>query len=154
MTQPTVFDTTNLDSTTATPMAQQLAATMASGQPYSIVGPNAASIMQAAQAINGTSLSASPVAPSTPSPADQVAGGFMGGSGAAVGAPANVNDNAAMSKTIANAPNSIVAWIQDHYANWGLIVLGVILAIGALLISQKDTIVNIAGKVAPLAVAA
>ena len=35
------------------------------------------------------------------------------------------------------------SFIQAHAANWGLVILGVVLGVGALLISQKETIVQI-----------
>lgn len=35
------------------------------------------------------------------------------------------------------------SFLQAHAANWGLIFLGVVLGVGALLISQKETIIQI-----------
>lgn len=53
-----------------------------------------------------------------------------------------------------NIVGSTLSWFQSNYANWGLIALGVILAIGALLISQKETIVNIGETAAKAAAVA
>lgn len=46
-----------------------------------------------------------------------------------------------------------LGWLQANLANYGLVILGVVLGVGALLVSQKSTIVNVgktAAKVAAL----
>jgi hypothetical protein len=43
--------------------------------------------------------------------------------------------------------NGVANWVQSHAANYGLVVLGALLALGALLISQRQTIVQV-GKIA------
>ena len=53
-----------------------------------------------------------------------------------------------------NAQPAWETWLQNHMANYGLIALGIILAIGALLISQKSTIVNIGKQAAQIAAVA
>lgn len=49
---------------------------------------------------------------------------------------------------------SAAGWLQSHMANYGLVILGGLLVLGALLISQRkniETVVTSAGKVAALA---
>jgi hypothetical protein len=50
----------------------------------------------------------------------------------------------------AAATSPVTNWIQGHAGNWGLIILGVVLGVGALLISQKDTIITVGKKVGEL----
>lgn len=53
-----------------------------------------------------------------------------------------------------NAQPAWETWLQDHMANYGLIALGIVLAVGALLISQKSTIVNVGKQAAEIAAVA
>lgn len=58
----------------------------------------------------------------------------------------------AQGATQATAP--VTSWISSHAGNYGLVVIGVLLGLGALLISQKQTIVSIGktvGKAAAIA---
>lgn len=67
-----------------------------------------------------------------------------GQSGAAAGDPSNAGPGS----------GSFVDWLQAHMANVGLVVLGGLLVLGALLISQRkniETVVTTAGKVAAVA---
>lgn len=81
---------------------------------------------------------------SSPGSVAESAGGGNPTSLAAYGQSANA----------ANAVNtSALSWLQSNLANYGLVILGVVLGVGALLVSQKSTIVNVgktAAKVAAL----
>lgn len=72
---------------------------------------------------------------------------ITGQSGAAAGNPSTVT-------APGETGSSALDWIQSHFANYGLVILGGILVIGALLISQRksiETVVTTAGKVAAVA---
>lgn len=76
--------------------------------------------------------------------------GFLNGVKTAVDALASGNLGVRAGVTAAKAaatPN----YLETHAANWGLIALGVVLGVGALLISQKETIVQIGTTVAKVA---
>jgi hypothetical protein len=45
--------------------------------------------------------------------------------------------------------SGIPGWIDSHAGNWGIIILGGVLILGALLISQKDTVLKVASAVVP-----
>jgi len=67
---------------------------------------------------------------------------------------AQVGSGAAVSSAIKSAASPVTSWIQDHAGNYGLVILGALLVLGALLISQRkniETIVTTAGKAAAIA---
>jgi hypothetical protein len=84
-------------------------------------------------------------------PAAQAAAAGSGGAGAAAAAgganPQTLKQYTDAGQAGAAATSPVTTWIQAHAGNWGLILLGVVLGVGALLISQKDTIINISKKV-------
>ncbi len=53
-----------------------------------------------------------------------------------------VQDTAA-GKTVLPASGSWMTWLQSIAGNWGIVILGAIMIIGALMISQKETIVKL-----------
>jgi len=150
---PTVYDTTGLDSTTAAQMAQLVASDSASGKPFTLTGPNATAIATAAAAVNGSTLA------STGAPATGTGGAAGNGwdSGAIAGSIQNgqfqANPNSPMQQAQVlggpgTAGSTVQGWFAAHLGNYGLVALGVLLGLGALLISNKDTIVNVGTKVA------
>ena len=84
-------------------------------------------------------------------PASQAAAAGSGGIGAAAAAgganPQTLQQYQQAGQAGAAAAAPVQTWIQAHAGNWGLVILGVVLGVGALLISQKDTIINVSKKV-------
>lgn len=84
-------------------------------------------------------------------PASQAAAAGSGGTGAAAAAgganPQTLQQYRDAGAAAQAASTPVTNWIQAHAANWGLIFLGVVLGVGALLISQKDTVINVSKKV-------
>ena len=87
-------------------------------------------------------------------PAAQASAAGSGGTGAASAAgganPQTLQQYGQAGQAGAAATSPVTNWIQGHAGNWGLIILGVVLGVGALLISQKDTIITVGKKVGEL----
>lgn len=153
---PTVYDTTNLDAQSAAQMVQLVAADQMNGTPFSLIGPNATAIAQGAAAANG----AVTLPDGTPPPSEGMTGTAPASSmptsfGAYVsdllkGAPAlpasaysNLSP-ADQKKAMAVQSQTAFSWFNPtSWGNFGLIIFGAALGLGALLISQKETIVKI-----------
>ena len=168
----TVYDTTNLDQDQFAQMAQMLAAQLQSGSnsQWSVTGPNAEQLLQAAANINGGQLVENGQ-PAVSTPSNSTAGaptqsnGFWSGllQGGLAGAGAAANESTPqLSTNIANAganpstppTGSNTGWfaqIESNLGNWGLVLFGAILAIGALIISQKNTVIKVASTAAKVA---
>jgi hypothetical protein len=145
-------------------MAQQIAYNMQNNLPFALnASPNdagassiAESIMSQAQVLASTTQSAptaaSQVSASTTgsNPITQAAETALGYMSNPIQSSLNAGNAVAASPTVSGA----TGWLQSHIANYGLVVLGGLLVLGALLISQRDkiqTVVETAGKAAELA---
>lgn len=84
-------------------------------------------------------------------PAEQAAaaGGQQAAGGSYEADPIQGSVDAGKSGVAALSPT--LAWIQAHAGNYGIIILGAVLAVGALLISQRKTIINVAKTAAEVA---
>lgn len=155
-TPPEVFDTNNLDTSDAQGMAQLVANATSSGTPFSVIGPNATTVTQMAGAINGSQgpgmsfldSGATAASPGTASntgasstPATPIAGTIANGA-------MTPNMNAPIQQAQVGSGSAVTGWIQSHLGNWGLITIGVILGLGALLISQKQTLITVGKQAA------
>lgn len=107
-------------------------------------------VLNAMSASGGASGVASGVAAqqaaagSTPGSVSEAAGG---------GAPTTTSGYVSSAQSANAATSTALGWVQANLANYGLVILGVVLGVGALLVSQKSTIVNVgktAAKVAAL----
>lgn len=153
--QPTVYNATGLTDTQVGQMADSLAGTMSNGNEFKLTGPQSDAVMTKAQSILAGQGRIIPSAwGSQPTGANAVgAVGDESGSNLDFG---NSDPGAAKRQQTAvqNATPGFAGWLQDHAANWGLIVLGVLLAIGALLISQRETIISVGKEAAKVAAVA
>lgn len=170
------YDTTNLDTNQFAQMATLVGNDMRAGQTFNVTGPQAQQIINAASAQSGVidaSTGTTPIinipiygqnAPaSTGTGATGAAGsdnwsGFYGGQESDTTSynpithttdtnPSNVGANA-------QGPSTVLNWVQSHMANYGLVILGALLVLGALLISQRknaETVITTVGKVAAVA---
>lgn len=170
------YDTTNLDSNQWAQMATLIGNDMRSGQTFNVTGPFASQMVNAASAQSGVMDAATGTSPiinipiygqnapaSTGASATGAAGsdnwaGFYGGqenqsteynpiTGKTGGSPSDVGPNA-------QGPSTVINWVQSHMANYGLVILGALLVLGALLISQRknaETVITTVGKVAAVA---
>lgn len=178
------YNTANLDNQQWAQMATLIGNDMRSGQAFSVTGPMANQMLSAATAQSGVAVSnastaAQPVIadPATTAPQstmdwilDTLASGG-GASSVAAGpaeqaAAAGANDATTAAAaggyaspdttalTGATSSDSFVDWLQSHMANVGLVILGALLVLGALLISQRnnvETVIKTVGKVAEVA---
>lgn len=158
--------------------AEQIAYNMQNNIPFSMTtAPNdpgaqaiATSIYNQAQVIAmtpqraptiGTQVAASTTG-SNPGQASNIVG-TIGADGSWTSNPNNplqqaqVGSGAAVSSAVDNAVNSVTSpittYLQAHVANYGLVIMGGLLVLGALLISQRkniETIVTTGAKVAAL----
>lgn len=81
--------------------------------------------------------------------AAQVAAGAGGSTQAAAAASGTANTGT--NNLGANSTASLGSWISSHAGNYGLVVMGALLALGALLISQRDNIEKVAAVAAKVA---
>lgn len=158
-TQPTVYDTTNSDQGNLMQMSQLVAQDMKSGNPYQVIGSNATYVQNYA-----TSLSGVQVEPAPNTSSDWLSTiGSGGASGFATGpaaqaaaagastpsqAAAGGGYNASSANLGPTSTTTVTGWLQSHLANYGLVVMGALLVLGALLISQRDNIAKVAAVAA------
>lgn len=164
------YDTTNLDSQQWAQMASLVGSDMRSGQTFNVTGPNAQAMINAASAASGVIDPSTGTNPIIKMPL--VGASPVGGNAAAPGAPSDSpydfyggttsgNDyNPITHGTSGNpsdvgpdpqTPDSVLGFVQSHMANYGLVILGALLVLGALLISQRKTIETVATTAAKVA---
>jgi hypothetical protein len=156
---PTIYDTTGIDSAAAQQMAQNVAADTASGKAFSIVGPNADGIASAAALIGGSTIAAPTAAPAqpggatgetaTPTTTPDIVGTIK--NGAFVANPNSPAQKAQILGGPGTAGSTVSGWFAAHLGNYGLVVLGALLGLGAILISNRQTVVKIAKAAAETA---
>lgn len=139
----TAYNASGLSDTQVGVMADSIAGQMSNGTGFHVTGDQAPAVITAAQSImaeRGILFTA-----------NGTQGGQPTGSQSTTSKIAEAIGNAVFpgvgTVAVASTP-SPGTWLESHAANWGLIVLGVLLGIGALLISQKDTIINVGTKAA------
>jgi hypothetical protein len=140
-TPPVIFDTNGLDQGTAQTMAQIVANDEKANIPFHITGQNSTSIATAAAAINGAVVTTQQNSDNSPllTGALAIAQGLTNPIGAATTA---VQTGAAKNTVVAGQ-----TWLEAHLANYGLVALGAVLGLGALLIANRETVIKI-GKTA------
>lgn len=153
-TQPTVYDTSNSDQSNLMQMSQLVAQDMKSGNPYQVIGSNATYVQNYATSLSGVTVEQSP------SILDQMGAGAASttaGGAATIAANGGTSPTTLAAGGAANAPNAnlgptstttVTGWLQSHLANYGLVVMGALLVLGALLISQRDNIAKVAAVAA------
>lgn len=138
---PTTFDTTNLDTQQAIQMEQIVAQYVQNGQPMNVIGPNASAVMNGADAINNAHT-ATP-SNSTMSNMEAIGATALAGA-AAVMLPSMASANLSIAKKNVQALSGPFSWLNPTtWGNFGLILFGAALGLGALLISQKETIIKV-----------
>lgn len=146
--QPAIFDTSNLDNSSFQQMAQQLAQTISSGQNYSVTGPNAGPLLNAAFAINGNINPQTGQVASVSTPSNSIAGSPTQSASyweqSKALAYAVTSPDVAATAIADKAKSAMGDWISAHAGNYGLIIFGALLALGALLISQRETVLKVA----------
>lgn len=137
-TTPKTYSADSADPQFLNQMAQMIAGDMGSNTPFKVTGPQAQTVLDLAKQQN-----------------QQDMGATSPGFGTIV-LPSNMPNDAItqeLKKNVASANQPIGQWFQSNFANYSLIVLGIVLGVGALLISQKETIIQVgksAGKAAEL----
>lgn len=150
---PTIYDTTNLDAQSAAQMVRLVAADQANGTPFTLIGPNATAIAQGAAAANGAATLPASTPPSegigSTAPAASSMPTSWGNFGPILFGAALGGAPALPAKAMAAQLQSGFSWYNPtSWGNFGLILFGAALGLGALLISQKQTIVKIGGVAA------
>lgn len=151
MTTPQLFDTTGMDSTTLNQAALLLSQNLGNGTPTSVTGPYASQLVSLA---GGQLNSQGLVTSADPSFLQNIGGAINSHLwGASI---AQLTQDAKKAGAIAssNPVTSLTSWIGTSAANFSLIAFGAVIAVAALIYSQREniqTVVKQAGKVAALA---
>lgn len=160
-TQPTIYDTTNADQTNLMQMSQLVAQDMRAGNAYQITGPQASYVQNYATGLSGVTVQPEPSPSNSTDWLSTIGSG--GASGFATGpaeqaaaagastpsqAAAGGGYNAANANMGPTSTTGVTGWLQSHLANYGLVVMGALLVLGALLISQRDNIAKVAAVTA------
>jgi hypothetical protein len=148
-----------MDDSTMIQTAQAVAGQMSNNTPFNVIGPNAATVIQQAGIINGSlSPSDSIASPQTISPGTATATNTTTGglppqiAGTISNGQMTPNPNSPVQQAQVGSGSSITTWISAHMGNWGLIGIGVVLGLGALLISQKQTLITVGKQAAKMGV--
>lgn len=116
--------------------------------PLTWSGPGGNSFLPASNAVSSwdnsstiPSLSTTNNSPLVSSPSQQV-------NNILTGTPQNTGASPTIQKIApaGTSSNSITDWINSHAANWTIVGVGIVLGLGALLISQKQTAIQIVSK--------
>ncbi len=161
--QPIVYDTTGASQSNLMQLAQMVSQNMQNGTAYSITGPNASYVQNYATGLSGVKVIPGQTSAGNETPAtgtdwlsmlgqgasSTLAGGSAGVAAAGAGNSASANAAAggaasAGSNLGATSNLSLTGWIQSHAANYGLVIMGALLVLGALLISQRNNIETVA----------
>lgn len=146
-TQPQIFDTSGMDSSTLNHAALLLSQNLSNGTPTSVTGPYADQLIKLA---GGQLNSQGLVTYSAP--------GFLQNTGTAIESadPTGLVKAAADTYNAAGPPKgqSISTWLMKGAGNYSLIAFGAIIAIAALIYSQRENVTAVVkqvGKVAEIA---
>lgn len=132
-TLPQIFDTSGMDAATLHQAAYLLQGNLQQGTPTEVTGPYAQQLVSLA----GGQMDAQGLVTSNPS-------GFQFLKNVESADPTGIVKAAADTVQGSGPPTgtSVASWLTSHAANWSFMVVGAILVLGALLISQRETITH------------